>query len=76
MEVIICANETFDLASGSHFPLNTIRIPSIYFGGIWRQKAEVRHSHLLYLPSRDNSLRLPANAVLEFVSFFFPAFLM
>lgn len=51
MEAIISANETFDLASGSHFLINTTEVSSIYFGIIGSQQAEVTYSFLLYLPS-------------------------
>ena len=54
MEVIISANETFDLASGSHFLVNTTGVPSIYFGIIGGQQAEVTYSCLLYQPSCGN----------------------
>lgn len=41
MEVIISANETFDLASGSHFLVNTTEVSGIYFGVRGRQQAGV-----------------------------------
>lgn len=41
MEAIISANETFDLASGSHFLVNTTGVSSIYFGVTGRQPAGV-----------------------------------
>lgn len=54
MEAIISANETCDLASGSHFLVNTTGVSSIYFGVIGRQQVGVTHSCLLYLPSYSN----------------------
>lgn len=54
MEAIISANETFDLASGSHFLVNTTEVSSIYFGIIGSQQVRVTYSFLLYLCSCSN----------------------
>lgn len=54
MEVIISANETFDLASGSHFLVDTAGVSSVYFGTIERQQTGVMYSCLLCLPSCGN----------------------
>lgn len=54
MEAIISANETFDLASDSHFLVNTTEVSSIYFGIIGSQQVGVTYSFLLYLPSWSN----------------------
>lgn len=54
MEAIISANETFDLASGSHFLVNTIEVSGIYFSIIGSQQAGVIYSFLLYPPSCSN----------------------
>lgn len=54
MGMIISANETFDLASGSHFLVSTTGVSSVYFGIIGKQQTGVTYSCLLYLPSCGN----------------------